>query len=995
MPTDDEPARQRAQRTFRSFGNALGGFARRVGEIVSEVSEQLTVPDEVRVPLATARQHRVAGELDQALDTLTQASERTAHTWLDAAVQLCMCHAVLLGQTIEATTEPDEDGPAAHLLRAARSLPHAPDTALDHVRRATRGPSHYLPEDERELGFLAHLVAAHAHEASGHGERAVREFHKAWARRPTGAMTPILDHVRSRGVARLLAEGHAETARAWVSPAAAADELDPAATVLYACAAASMGDGPAADAALERLERERGLPEPDLAQAYLATSLPLGRKVDQRWIAAALARVEADPSDWAARRRVALAHLSHADPREEHAATNPELARGILVDLLAAAEAAAAPVRDQHLRELAHAALRLDTWPSSVEQALRARVQRDGASAPDEVRIAAAIGRKLQAGDPDFEPGPPPSFRPGLAALGPRGPDALSPLRDPGPRRAVESAGGALASAAYCRALGDEEGAQEHLVRAIVEAPGMRRAATLLSELAAPTAGNRLEDLLSSATTFLVRLPPRILGIDLDGVAPALGRVLAARERLARPLTIAIMGEFSSGKSTFVNALIGEEVAPMGLLPTTCTINVFRRGASGVGRVHYRDGTMSTLDAASISPYLAGLDAQEANRIHHVEVERAGTRLGDAAVVDTPGLNALDPYHEKVARDFLDEADAVVWIFAATRGGAASEGAMLTELRAGGRKVLGVLNKVDTLEDAEKEELSAYLADQLGEVLVDVIPLSATAALAHRTSGAAGGDPFEPVDRGLESHFLAHARELKRSITARRLADAIEAALASLETAIDALEAGARSGQTEAEQPRGEAAIARFADSLRAGILALDDLLTRESLALGVVRGGVGLVDAELDTQDLDYLSETFRDAALGVVRHCLDAARRGDEGERVGRVLETEVVPWLVGHLDGRVDSAEMGRWLAAAGPEAEAGEASLRSVFRRHVLPIADRWHGRARAADAELMRTRIRDRARATSTPRAEALRLRVSAVAGLRAVLAAAQRLEKAP
>ena len=61
---------------------------------------------------------------------------------------------------------------------------------------------------------------------------------------------------------------------------------------------------------------------------------------------------------------------------------------------------------------------------------------------------------------------------------------------------------------------------------------------------------------------------------------------------------------------------------------------------------------------------------------------------------------------------------------------------MLKELRAGGRQVLGILNKVDTLEPAEQEELSAYLRDQLGDVLVDIIPLSATRALEHRLARA-------------------------------------------------------------------------------------------------------------------------------------------------------------------------------------------------------------------------------------------------------------------
>jgi predicted GTPase len=104
-----------------------------------------------------------------------------------------------------------------------------------------------------------------------------------------------------------------------------------------------------------------------------------------------------------------------------------------------------------------------------------------------------------------------------------------------------------------------------------------------------------------------------------------------------------------------------------------------------------------------------------------MEIERTGSRLGDAAVVDTPGLNALDTFHERVTREFVEEADAIIWIFSATRGGAASEGSALKSVSADGRQVLGVLNKVDTLDPGERAELVAYLREQFGEILLDVI----------------------------------------------------------------------------------------------------------------------------------------------------------------------------------------------------------------------------------------------------------------------------------
>ena len=53
---------------------------------------------------------------------------------------------------------------------------------------------------------------------------------------------------------------------------------------------------------------------------------------------------------------------------------------------------------------------------------------------------------------------------------------------------------------------------------------------------------------------------------------------LHLRDELDRPLLVGVLGEFNAGKSTFINAFIGAKVAPMGIVPTTATLNVLRGG---------------------------------------------------------------------------------------------------------------------------------------------------------------------------------------------------------------------------------------------------------------------------------------------------------------------------------------------------------------------------------------------------------------------------------
>jgi GTPase SAR1 family protein len=698
----------------------------------------------------------------------------------------------------------------------------------------------------------------------------------------------------------------------------------------------------------------------------------------------------AAPADPRRRRLWALAEAATWPASGEAAPL--ERRRECLAALTDAALAAPPDLLERHLHELAHVCMRAELLPDPAVAAIRKRLQGSPATAPEELRLVHAR-RRLQDRDEqaaeDFVLGHPPRFRAQPDLGGPFGPDEASPLRDTGLRLGVLRSQRALASAELCLRRGLPEAAQEYLVEVLTEAPAHARARALLQELVHPVQSSRLEDLLTGATALLAAIPGRILGVPLGGVQEALTGVIAARERLARPLTIAIMGEFSSGKSTFVNALLGEAVAPMGVLPTTTTINLFRRGPSGSARVHYRDGTISTVARDEVHTFLQHLDDLEASRIRHMEIERTGPRLGDAAVVDTPGLNALDHFHERVAREFVDEADAIIWIFSATRGGAASEGSVLKGLRADGRQVLGVLNKVDTLDDDERAELTGYLREQFGELLLDVLPVCASAALELRTQPhPAAGDPFTAVEDALERHFFRQARELKRALTARRLGDALTRAREAVVATVAALDAKADAAAVgEASDPgQLEHRLVEFADTIYGQILGLDDVLTRECLALGILRAGAAPARSTLAPQDATYLSATLRDSILRGFQTALADLSQKPGAEALADVLTTRFVPWAQGFLDSLDSSGFVAGLVQEHGPAVAKGEATLRERYRVALQPVAASWRKFIRGLFRHIRVAHRLARHTAASAPRAEALRLRTTTVASLDALLA---------
>jgi tetratricopeptide (TPR) repeat protein len=346
--------------------------------------------------------------------------------------------------------------------------------------------------------------------------------------------------------------------------------------------------------------------------------------------------------------------------------------------------------------------------------------------------------------------------------------------------RALASAGDAGAARAMYRAA-LERGADARAHRglaelALAEGDAPAAAAEALTALRLSPADSRARDLLDEARR-------RELGGGGEGgvrdAFAGLERLIAARPELAtlsgdvaraaadfeRPLLVTVMGEFSSGKSSFVNAFIGSDVAPTGITPTTATINVVRYGRERGGRIVYLDDTTEAVPWSQLFARLRDMAPEEARRVARVDIMLPLETLERVNLVDTPGLNSILPEHEEVARGFIARADAVVWLFAAGQAGKASEREALTSIREQGVRVLGVLNKIDQLSSPDGAAVEELLDRELGSLLEKVVPVSARRALAGEVDSN-----WTALERALDERFFARANKLKSQAARRRLA---------------------------------------------------------------------------------------------------------------------------------------------------------------------------------------------------------------------------------
>ncbi len=178
------------------------------------------------------------------------------------------------------------------------------------------------------------------------------------------------------------------------------------------------------------------------------------------------------------------------------------------------------------------------------------------------------------------------------------------------------------------------------------------------------------------------------------------------------PFLIVLVGPFNSGKSSILNALLGEtDLLPIGPVPTTDKITILRYGEQ-------------------VQRLSAGAEADTLLYPHPL--------LQKVSFVDTPGLESVFQKHEEITRKFLHRSDVVLMTMLATQAMTSRNLEYLQTLKDYGKKVILVINQADLLSAEEAETVRQYVTEQSQSRLgfkPDVWLVSARQGMAARQSG--------------------------------------------------------------------------------------------------------------------------------------------------------------------------------------------------------------------------------------------------------------------
>ena len=215
----------------------------------------------------------------------------------------------------------------------------------------------------------------------------------------------------------------------------------------------------------------------------------------------------------------------------------------------------------------------------------------------------------------------------------------------------------------------------------------------------------------------------------LDAPDSDLGLIGNALAQLEELFLMVVVGEFNAGKSAVINALLGGDYLPEGVVPTTSELVLIRH--SDAVEQQGADGGMA---------------------VHRLPVPW----LQEVNLVDTPGTNAVIRQHQELTEHFVPRSDLVLFVTSADRPFSESERAFLQQIRDWGKKVVIVINKIELLTtEAEQRQVLEFVRQNAHELLgvaPAIFAVSARLALEAKIRGES------EEERGAREPLTPHRR---------------------------------------------------------------------------------------------------------------------------------------------------------------------------------------------------------------------------------------------
>jgi GTPase Era involved in 16S rRNA processing len=225
-----------------------------------------------------------------------------------------------------------------------------------------------------------------------------------------------------------------------------------------------------------------------------------------------------------------------------------------------------------------------------------------------------------------------------------------------------------------------------------------------------------------------------------EGSVSADVRQLVARINEGR-FFVACVGQFKRGKSTLLDAFIGEQILPTGVVPVTAVPTVLRYGDERTARVLI-DTRWRTIQPEDLPQYVSEeLNPENSKQVAGVEVFLPSSLLASGmCLVDTPGIGSVFSGNTETTRDFIPQIDAAILVVGADPPISGEELALIEAVAVNVDEILIVLNKIDRVSAEERQQASEFatkvLEGRLKRPVGKIYEVSALNRLTHAADAA-------------------------------------------------------------------------------------------------------------------------------------------------------------------------------------------------------------------------------------------------------------------
>lgn len=186
-----------------------------------------------------------------------------------------------------------------------------------------------------------------------------------------------------------------------------------------------------------------------------------------------------------------------------------------------------------------------------------------------------------------------------------------------------------------------------------------------------------------------------------------------------KTFSLAVLGQFKRGKTTFINALIGKDLLPTAVVPLTSIITVLRYGEKTRLKIVYRDQREEYVDIAYMADYVTEkMNPENRKNVFLAEIQYPSDFLRDGVfLIDTPGVGSLYLHNSRTTYEYLKNIDAAIFLLTSDQPFSREEAVFLKDVRNHAAKLFFVLNKKDYLSEAELREAIEFNKETLRKEL--------------------------------------------------------------------------------------------------------------------------------------------------------------------------------------------------------------------------------------------------------------------------------------